>query len=49
MFSERELEIKVLQDQIQKLIKENQEYMELLKEAQETNRLQVTFRCAGYR
>ncbi|XP_053263998.1 kinesin-like protein KIF27 isoform X3 [Podarcis raffonei] len=40
VFSERELEIKVLQDRIQKLIKENQEYMELLKEAQETNRLQ---------
>lgn len=41
VFSEKELEIKVLQDQIQTLIKENQEYLELLKEAQETTRLQV--------
>nr|XP_020668494.1 kinesin-like protein KIF27 isoform X1 [Pogona vitticeps]XP_020668495.1 kinesin-like protein KIF27 isoform X1 [Pogona vitticeps] len=40
LFSEKELEIKVLQDQIQKLIKENREYMESLKEAQDTNRLQ---------
>ncbi|XP_061483012.1 kinesin-like protein KIF27 isoform X2 [Rhineura floridana] len=40
VFSDRESEIKVLQDQMQKLIKENQEYLELLKEAQETNRLQ---------
>ncbi|XP_062985453.1 kinesin-like protein KIF27 isoform X3 [Elgaria multicarinata webbii] len=40
VFSEREFEIKVLQDQIQKLIKENREYLDSLKEAQDTNRLQ---------
>ncbi|XP_053160014.1 kinesin-like protein KIF27 isoform X2 [Hemicordylus capensis] len=40
VFSEKEFEIKVLQDQMQKLIKENEDYLESLKEAQETNRLQ---------
>uniref|UniRef100_A0A670YW74 Uncharacterized protein n=1 Tax=Pseudonaja textilis TaxID=8673 RepID=A0A670YW74_PSETE len=40
VFSEKELEIKILQDQIQKLIQENREYLESLKEAQDTNRLQ---------
>nr|XP_056704967.1 kinesin-like protein KIF27 [Euleptes europaea] len=40
VFSEKELELKALQDQIQKLIKENQEYLVSFKEAQETNRLQ---------
>ncbi|XP_044302472.1 kinesin-like protein KIF27 isoform X2 [Varanus komodoensis] len=40
VFNEKELEIKLLQDQIQKLIKENQEYLESLKETQDTNRLQ---------
>ncbi|XP_048360638.1 kinesin-like protein KIF27 isoform X3 [Sphaerodactylus townsendi] len=40
VFSEKELELKELQDQIQKLIKENQEYLVSFKEAQETNRLQ---------
>ncbi|KAH0628225.1 hypothetical protein JD844_009103 [Phrynosoma platyrhinos] len=40
VFSEKELEIKGLQDQIQKLIKENREYLQSLQEAQDTNRLQ---------
>ncbi|XP_032068617.1 kinesin-like protein KIF27 [Thamnophis elegans] len=40
VFSEKELEIKILQDQIQKLIQENHEYLESLKEAHDTNRLQ---------
>uniref|UniRef100_A0A8C5SPY0 Uncharacterized protein n=1 Tax=Laticauda laticaudata TaxID=8630 RepID=A0A8C5SPY0_LATLA len=40
VFSEKELEIKILQDQIQKLIQENREYLESLREAQDTNRLQ---------
>nr|XP_060618119.1 kinesin-like protein KIF27 isoform X1 [Anolis sagrei ordinatus] len=40
VFSEKELEIKVLQDQIEKLIKENQECLQSLQEAQDTNKLQ---------
>ncbi|XP_054831747.1 kinesin-like protein KIF27 [Eublepharis macularius] len=40
MFGEKDLELKELQDQIQKLLKENQEYLVSLKEAQETSRLQ---------
>ncbi|XP_042310283.1 kinesin-like protein KIF27 isoform X2 [Sceloporus undulatus] len=40
VFSEKELEIKILQDQIQMLINENQEYLQSLQEAQDTNRLQ---------
>ncbi|XP_043403255.1 kinesin-like protein KIF27 isoform X2 [Chelonia mydas] len=40
VFSQKELELKVLQDQILTLIQENQEHMESLKEAQETNKLQ---------
>nr|XP_008101463.1 PREDICTED: kinesin-like protein KIF27 isoform X2 [Anolis carolinensis] len=40
VFSEKELEIKVLQDQIEKLIKENQECLQSLQEAQDINRLQ---------
>ncbi|XP_066470771.1 kinesin-like protein KIF27 isoform X2 [Tiliqua scincoides] len=40
VFSEKELEMRVLEDQIQKLIKQNQEYVETLRETRETNRLQ---------
>ncbi|XP_074809288.1 kinesin-like protein KIF27 isoform X2 [Natator depressus] len=40
VFSQKELELKVLQDQILTLIQENQEHLESLKEAQETNKLQ---------
>ncbi|XP_060091391.1 kinesin-like protein KIF27 [Heteronotia binoei] len=40
VFSEKELELKELQDHIQKLVKENQEYLVAFKEAKETSRLQ---------
>uniref|UniRef100_A0A8C5F0N1 Kinesin family member 27 n=1 Tax=Gopherus evgoodei TaxID=1825980 RepID=A0A8C5F0N1_9SAUR len=40
VFSQKELELKVLQDQILTLIQENQEHLESFKEAQETNKLQ---------
>ncbi|XP_077200789.1 kinesin-like protein KIF27 isoform X5 [Paroedura picta] len=41
VFSEKELELKELQDQVQKLLKENQDYLVAFKETQETNKLQV--------
>ncbi|XP_077200786.1 kinesin-like protein KIF27 isoform X2 [Paroedura picta] len=40
VFSEKELELKELQDQVQKLLKENQDYLVAFKETQETNKLQ---------
>uniref|UniRef100_A0A8C3SBC6 Kinesin family member 27 n=1 Tax=Chelydra serpentina TaxID=8475 RepID=A0A8C3SBC6_CHESE len=40
VFGQKELELKVLQDQILTLIQENQEHLESLKEAQEINKLQ---------
>ncbi|XP_038259209.1 kinesin-like protein KIF27 isoform X3 [Dermochelys coriacea] len=40
VFGQKELELKVLQDQILTMIQENQEHLESLKEAQETNKLQ---------
>nr|XP_025033648.1 kinesin-like protein KIF27 isoform X2 [Pelodiscus sinensis] len=40
VFGQKELEMKVLQDQILTLMRENQEHLESLKEAQETNTLQ---------
>ncbi|XP_074851277.1 kinesin-like protein KIF27 [Carettochelys insculpta] len=39
VFSQKELELKTLQDQILTLIQENQEHLESLKEAKETNKL----------
>ncbi|XP_044876638.1 kinesin-like protein KIF27 isoform X2 [Mauremys mutica] len=40
VFGQKELELKVLQDQILTLIQENQEHLESFKETQETNKLQ---------
>ncbi|XP_034630134.1 kinesin-like protein KIF27 isoform X2 [Trachemys scripta elegans] len=40
VFGQKELELKVLQDQILTLMQENQEHLESFKEAQETNKLQ---------
>nr|XP_013805805.1 PREDICTED: LOW QUALITY PROTEIN: kinesin-like protein KIF27 [Apteryx mantelli mantelli] len=40
VFSQKDLKLKVLQNQIKTLIQENEEQVESLKEAQETNRLQ---------
>ncbi|XP_029767583.1 kinesin-like protein KIF27 [Terrapene carolina triunguis] len=40
VFGQKELELKVLQDQILTLIQENQEHLESFKEVQETNKLQ---------
>ncbi|XP_067424665.1 kinesin-like protein KIF27 isoform X2 [Emydura macquarii macquarii] len=40
VFGQKELELKVLQDQILTLTQENQEHLESLKEAEETKRLQ---------
>ncbi|XP_062456116.1 kinesin-like protein KIF27 isoform X2 [Rhea pennata] len=40
IFSQKDHELKVLQNQIKTLLQENEEHLESLKEAQETNRLQ---------
>ncbi|XP_032532487.1 kinesin-like protein KIF27 isoform X6 [Chiroxiphia lanceolata] len=47
VFSQKDREVQILQDQIKTLLQENEEQLESLKEAQETHRLQVyTSLCA---
>lgn len=41
VFSQKDREVRILQNQIKTLLQENEERLESLKEAQETRRLQV--------
>lgn len=43
VFSQKDHELKILQNQIKTLIQENEEQLESLKKAEETHRLQVFF------
>lgn len=43
VFSQKDNELQILQNQIKTLLQENEEQLESLKEAQETHRLQVFF------